>query len=162
MLVRSIFLGLALLAAPAAAQDLVKIADVKRNILFFDMYRVAVFAPEPVAAPGRLYEQAEPLALELTCLYGGGMPDTLPKDWQRAILPRLSDQEEAALEKAFATLGKGDVVRIAFEPQSGTTIAVKGQTVVRQDGRRLLDGFLDLWLTDHPISNDLRKALRAG
>ena len=139
--------------------ELIKVADVKRSLLLWDLYQITVYAPQGSDVREVLLAEDRPTALALTCLYSGGFPDKMPKDWQENILPVLSDKEQALLAENFSTAGQNDTIWIAFDPDRGGWMGLNDKILIRQPDKELVSAFLNLWLDDHPISRKLNKSL---
>lgn len=139
--------------------QLVKVADVKRSLLFWDLYQVTVYAPEGQTDREALLATNKPIVVALTALYGGGFPGEMPQDWQDAILPVLNDKEEALLSERFGAAGKGDIIWIAYDPERGGWLSLNQDILIRQPDKDLVSAFLTLWLDDHPISKKLNRSL---
>jgi hypothetical protein len=131
----------------------------KREMLFIDLYSVALYLPQPLADVQAIRDPSRPKAFRIQFLYGGNKPDQIPASWREELLPALSPAQTQQLRDIYARLHEGDVLRVVYTSQSGTQLLVNEQPVLSDRGPRLMDGFIDLFLGANPVSEDLRSAL---
>lgn len=80
-------------------------------------------------------------------------------DWRRELLPPLEPAATTHLRGAFAPLRYDDVVVIDYVPGRGTRVHVNKAAAVPEAGHELMLAFLDHWLGQRPISEELKAAL---
>jgi hypothetical protein len=68
----------------------------------------------------------------------------------------------AHLLGSFAPLRHGDVVQIAFVPAKGTTVRVNKAVAVSGAPHDLMLAFLDHWLGERPVSDEIKRTLLAS
>jgi hypothetical protein len=70
--------------------------------------------------------------------------------------------DRAATTHLLAIVGparKGDVLTVEYEPGKGTTIRGNRLTAVTRAPHGLMVAFLDQWLGQRPVSEDLKRTL---
>ena len=131
----------------------------KREMIFIDLYAVALYLPQPMADVQAIRAPSTPKAFRVQFLYGGDKPDQIPASWRDELLPPLSSAQAQQLRDIYSRLHQGDVLRVVYLPASGTQLLVNDQPVLSDKGHGLIDGFIDLFLGAQPVSEDLRRAL---
>lgn len=154
---RALVLSAAAVLLCAAAAPLKKVGSTVRSKLFFDLYRITIFDEDRDFDEADLTEGDEPLRVELDVLYGGDVPD-IPEGWSEELVPRLPGREMTDLRRAYRSLGKGDRIVLHYDPETGTTIAKNGETIVDEPGFELTAATLDIWFGDSPVSSSVKSA----
>lgn len=133
----------------------------KRSMLFgsVDIYSVGVYASREVNSAGALRNQQLTRAVRVNVLYDGGMPEKIPSEWWRELIPALDKQQQQKLREAFARLSPGEDVWITYAPSTGTLFRAAGNTVVTDPGDGLMNAVLDLWFGATPVSSELHDEL---
>lgn len=141
-----------------------------RTKLFFKVYAAALYAPRKTAQVGELLDSREPRRMTLHLLRDLDA-ETLMGALDEGLRANLSQSEQAALKAdidRFATVmrsvgngKKGDVIAIDFSAE-GTTVGVNGQPRGSVPGAAFGRALLRVWLGDHPVQGDLKKALLGG
>jgi hypothetical protein len=124
------------------------------------IYKVAIYFDGPLDR-GRLasVQTAKALRIEVT---HNNDDRRLPVEWWRELIPKLEAQAVAHLRGTFAGLRSGDVVQVEYVPGQGTTLRVGKATVVTGANHDLMLSFLDNWLGERPISEEMKRALQGG
>jgi hypothetical protein len=92
---------------------------------------------------------------------------TYERDWHRApvvgwhleLVPRLEPAAVDHLQRVFAPLRRGDIVLIEYAPRKGTTIHINRSIAVMGARHDLMLAFLDHWLGQRPVSEEVKRAL---
>jgi hypothetical protein len=141
---------------------LARAGQVSRNHLLglIQIYNVALYFDGPVdrarlASP----QSAKALRIEMT---HGNDDRRLPVEWWRELIPKLEAQAVAHLMGTFAGLRSGDVVQVEYVPGQGTTLRVGKAVVVTGANHDLMMAFLDNWIGQRPISEEMKRALLGG
>ena len=100
---------------------------------------------------------AKALRIEIT--YEEDFRRQLTIDWQRELVPPLNLAAIEHLRQTFAPLKRGDVVQIEYTPSKGATLRVNRAVVATGVNHDLMLAFLDHWLGQRPVSEELRRAL---
>lgn len=80
-------------------------------------------------------------------------------DWRPELVPRLPASDAAHLRGTFAPLRRGDVVLVRYQPRRGTTVLVNSATAVSGADHDLMAAFLDHWIGQQPVSDEVKQAL---
>ena len=123
------------------------------------LYTVAVYAKEGPLDVARLASAdiAKALRIEVTSDDDPSSPLTRP--WRRELVPRLDMAAAAQLRALTSPVRKGDVLLVEYEPGKGTTIRGNKLTVVSRAPHGLMVAFLDQWLGQRPVSEELKRTL---
>ena len=130
-----------------------------RSTAFVDLYSAALYLPRRLADVRRIWDPDIPKALYVEILYGGSLPDKIPKSWSRELLPSLTFEQKDAVAEAWATLNTGDTIRVTYTPEAGTSILVGERLVLTDRDDTIIRSFLDLWVGRSPVSKELRGSL---
>ncbi len=131
----------------------------RSKLFVVDLYSVALYLPRRLVEVRRIWDPDVPKALSVEILYGGSLPDKIPKSWRQELLPSLTFEQKDAVAEAWAALSAGDTVRVTYAPESGTSIFVDNRLVLTDQDDTLMRSFLDLWVGKSPVSKELRGSL---
>ena len=125
------------------------------------LYGVAVYAAAPIQDAGLVSPQtAKVIRIEIT--HENDLRRQVTIDWRRELIPPLDGRAIVQLRGTFGGLQRGDVVLIEYTPTRGTSIRVNKGTAVSGIDHDLMLAFLDHWLGQRPVSEELRRSLLAG
>jgi hypothetical protein len=122
-----------------------------------DLYEVALYqdASSELLSP----RTAKAMRIEVTA------PDDLPHrialEWRTELVPRLNPTATTHLRNAFSALRHGDVVLIEYTPSTGTVVRVNKTVAVPAADHDLMLAFLDHWIGQRPVSEELKRELVA-
>lgn len=123
-----------------------------------DLYSVALYAPAPFDREALVSpDAAKALRIEIAYERDWHRPAVI--GWHRELVPRLGPAAVGHLQRAFASLTRGDVVSIEYAPRAGTTVRVNAIMPVFGARHDLMLAFLDHWLGQRPVSEELKRAL---
>lgn len=74
-------------------------------------------------------------------------------------MPRLIPAATEHLSQTFAPLTRGDVVLVEYLPGRGTTLRVNKTVVVTGANHDLMVAFLDHWIGQRPVSEEIKRTL---
>lgn len=123
-----------------------------------DLYTVAVYS----AGAGdytHLAAEDTSKALRIEVTWQDDLRRRPTVDWRRELVPPLDPQAAGHLRGVFAPLQTGDVVVIEYLPRKGTAVRVNRRTAVSDVSHDLMLAFLDHWLGQRPVSEELRRTL---
>lgn len=100
-----------------------------------------------------------PKVLRIAVTYIDDLRRRMPHDWRRELVPDLEPAATAHLRGTFAALRNGDVVLVEYAPARGTTVRVNRAVAVPGAHHDLMLAFLDHWLGQRPVSEDLKRTL---
>ena len=124
-----------------------------------DLYQVALYAPANISSVEGLRPKDVPKALRVEVQYNGSLPDEVPSGWRSELDPALNKEQSAKLRSAYAKLEPKDEILITYVPERGTTLRVSGNEVLTNAGYEVMAAFLDIWLGQTPVSEDVKDAL---
>ena len=126
-----------------------------------DVYTVALYGGGAVDYQ-RLASIDVAKALRIEVTYEDDLRRHLSIDWRRELVPPLEPQAVAHLRGSFAPLRQGDVLQIEYVPGKGTTVRVSRAVGVSGAHHDLMLAFLDQWLGQRPVSEEIKRTLLAG
>lgn len=123
-----------------------------------EIYGIALYvegSPDLV----RLGSTYVPKALRIEFRYQDDLRRGISLDWQRELVPKLEPAATNHLRGAFAPLKRGDVVIVEYTPSKGTRVRVNRSESVVGANHDLMLAFLDHWLGQRPVSEELKRQL---
>ena len=126
------------------------------------LYTIALYVQPPSSRAEMLSSDvAKALRIEVTYQPDLRRPPLI--DWQRELIPTLLTPAAVAhLRGTFAALKRGDVVLIEYVPGRGTAIRVNRNVAVTGAHHDVMLAFLDHWLGQRPVSEDVKRQLQGG
>lgn len=124
-----------------------------------ELYTIALYLPEATADRGRTGLPDTPKALRIDVKYDPDLRPRIVTDWRRELVPVVDPSAMAHLRGTFAPLRAGDVVLIAYIPNKGTTVRINKSVAVSLATHDLMAAFLDHWLGQTPVSEEIKRAL---
>lgn len=121
------------------------------------LYSVAVYAERLDRAQLASPDVAK--ALRIVVTFKEDLRRTIRVDWRRELIPRLEPSGQTALQGLIAPLQQGDTILVEYTRQRGTTISVDTGVAVRGASHDLMLAFLDHWLGQRPVSEEMKRAL---
>ena len=142
--------------------SLTRAGQVSRDHLLglIQIYNVAIYFDGPIDR-GRLASPQAAKALRIEVTHGND-DRRLPVEWWRELIPKLEAQAVAHLMGTFGGLRSSDVVQVEYVPGQGTTLRVGRTVVVTGVNHDLMMAFLDNWIGQRPVSEEMKRALLAG
>jgi hypothetical protein len=146
---------------PEGASPLPLAAQAVRTQLLgqLDMYSIAVYADVPLRESVQLAAADTAKAMRIQIIYKDDLRRRIRLDWPRELVPALELAASASLRVRFASLQDGDVVLIEYTPSRGTTVRVGNTVAVASAPHDLMLSFLDHWIGQRPLSEDIKRAL---
>lgn len=124
-----------------------------------ELYSIALYLAAPPTDRAQMASEQTAKALRIEVKYDTGLRPVVPIDWRRELVPSLNSAAIARLRETFAPLKAGDLVLIAYVPDRGTTVRVNKGIVVFEGSHDLMMAFLDHWLGQTPVSEEIKQAL---
>jgi len=127
-----------------------------------DLYTIGLFTDAPISDVAQLATDDRAKALRIEVRYDSHnlrMRPRLALDWGRELVPSMSPAASGTLRGAVAGLRSGDVVIVAYAPRRGTTVRVNRSIVVSNSDHDLMLSFLDHWLGQTPLSQEVKDTL---
>ena len=124
-----------------------------------DLYDVGIYADRaPIDRQG-LLSAGVPKAVRVEIRYKEDLRRRPVIDWQRELVPRLEPAAVTLLRGAYGTLRQGDVILVEYMPEKGTSVRVNRAVAVSGADHELMLAFLDHWIGQQPVSEELKRAL---
>lgn len=123
------------------------------------LYNVAVYAQQQPLDLAGLASADVAKALRIEIDLDDDPFNPLTRRWRRELVPRLDAPAAAQLLAITAAARKGDVLVVEYEPGKGTTIRGNNATAVSRAPHGLMVAFLDNWLGQRPVSEELKRIL---
>jgi hypothetical protein len=100
-------------------------------------------------------------ALRVEVTYTDDLRRRVPFDWRGELVPTLEPVATAHLRGTFAPLQRGDVVLIEYTPARGSTVRINRAVAASEAHHDLMLAFLDHWLGQRPVSEEIKRTLLA-
>jgi chalcone isomerase-like protein len=123
------------------------------------LYTVAVYAEGRPLDLARLAKAETAKALRIEVVSDDDPFAPLTRPWRRELVPRLDPVATTHLRAILGSMRKGDVLLVEYAPGQGTTILGNRLTAVSRAPHDLMVAFLDQWLGQRPVSEDLKRTL---
>jgi Chalcone isomerase-like len=124
-----------------------------------EIYTLALYADGEILDRAHLASPDTPKALRIEITYEEDVRRPIALDWRRELIPRLDAAATTHLRGIFAPLRQGDVVMIEYAPAKGTTVRVNKGVGGSGAHHDLMLAFLDHWLGQHPVSEEIKRTL---
>jgi hypothetical protein len=147
---------------PEGASAAVPLAAQARRVHLLgavEIYSVALYVDVPLSERARLIATDVPKALRIEIAYEEETRPRVTFDWRRELVPSLETPAATTLRGAFAGLKRGDTISVEFAPGEGTTVRANKRVVASEASHDLMLAFLDHWLGQRPVSEDMKQAL---
>lgn len=137
-----------------------------RKKLFVSVYVGALYLPEKSADAAAILTAETPTAVDMHILHRevskakitkaqeDGMRANLDQSELEALRPRLDE-----FNSLFRAVSKGETIRIAYLPGSGTEVRINDKWRGVVPGNDFFRALLKVWLGDKPVSKSLKQAM---
>jgi chalcone isomerase-like protein len=103
-----------------------------------------------------------PKVLRIAVTYVDDLQRRHPCDWRSELVPSVEPAASAHLRGVLAPIQNGDIVQIEYTPGRGTTVRVNRAVAASRADHDLMLAFLDHWLGQRPVSEELKRTLLAA
>jgi hypothetical protein len=124
-----------------------------------EMYTVALYIDASMHELAGLASPDVAKALRIEIKYKEDLRRRVSIDWRRELIPALNPDATAQLRSTYAPLRYGDVVLVEYVPAKGTTLRVNKAVAVSDASHDLMVAFLDHWLGQRPVSDEIKQKL---
>jgi hypothetical protein len=124
-----------------------------------DLYVLAVYTDGDRLDPVNLASASAAKVLRIEILFKENIRRPIAIDWRRELVPTLEQQGAAHLRGTFAPVRQGDVVLVEYVPEKGTTVRVNKAVAVSGADHELMLAFLDHWIGQRPVSEEMKQEL---
>jgi len=178
-----ILLCLLLVALPVHAkeiagvmvQETVKTADGTTLILngagirtkfFFDIYIAELYMQHPSSSAEKVVADSGAKQIVMHFLYSEVSEEKLVDAWNEGFADNTGADVLSGLQGRidqfndfFVAVKKGDVITLAYSPNTGTTVTIAGVKKGVVEGKDFNDALLRIWLGKEPVTSSLKKKL---
>jgi hypothetical protein len=126
-----------------------------------ETYTIALYLAGGGSTAAQIISPESSKALRFEMLYSPDIRPRIVNDWTRELVPSLEAQATAHLRGSFAPLRAGDLLLITYSPGKGTTVRVNKGAAVAGANHDLMLAFLDHWLGQRPLSEEIKQRLLA-
>ncbi len=137
-----------------------------RKKFFMDIYVGALYLPAKTADPAAILADTGPASVLMHFLYKEVSKDKITGGWNDGLAANHTLVEMAALQPQldafnalFDTARKGDLIRIDYNPGSGTQVLINGTVSGTVPGEGFYRALLRIWLGAHPVSKALKQGM---
>ena len=124
-----------------------------------ELYTIALYTAEGTVSRETLTSPDVPKALRIQVSYEETLRRKLALDWRRELVPRLEPAATAHIQNSFASIQHGDTIIVEYVPARGTTVRVNRGTAVSGANHDLMLAFLDHWIGQRPLSEEIKQLL---
>jgi len=121
------------------------------------LYSVAIYADRLDWAQLGSPDTAKALRILIT--FKPDLRRSFPVDWRRELVPDLEPSGRTTFLGLITPLQQGDHVVVEYTPQKGTTIRVNNGVAASVASHDVMLTFLDHWLGERPVSEDMKRRL---
>ncbi len=140
-----------------------------REKFFLDLYRVALYLPEPSGDAEKIVNARDPQAIRiviLSSLIGSKrMKEGIRKGFERSTggnTASLKGKITRFIAAFDAKIVKGDRFTLLYLPDKGVEIFKNGTYVDTIEGDTFKKALFGIWLGKDPVQRDLKKAMLGG
>jgi hypothetical protein len=145
--------------SPAGSAPLALVGTATRaHLALDDLYTIALYANPPFD-DAQMVSADVAKALRIEVLYARDWRRPPVVAWFGELVPRLEPAAVAHFHQMFAPLRRGDIVLIEYSTRKGTTVHVNRSIVILSAPHELMLAFLDHWLGQRPVSEEVKRAL---
>lgn len=131
-----------------------------REELWTNLYVVSLYLPQrPGVSVAQFSDSQRARLMRIDVTYSGEVPDGLPSSWKERLQQQVSAEFLRILQGLYANLRGGDVVRVAYAPQSGTVLSVNGREVAARPGDTAFNAMAQMWVGPNPVSANIKRLL---
>lgn len=125
---------------------------------FLVLYGCALYLPEPGVPYEEISKLNRPVAFRVNITFNM-LPADMPLSWLLELKHAITEHEFQTLQALYGDLVAGDVVVIGYDPAKGTMVTVNDDQRLTVENGFLMRAFISLWISDDPISQELRTKL---
>ena len=133
---------------------------------FFDIYVCALYLPKAAHDTKTVLAETGPNRVLMHFVYKEVGREKLVEAWNEGFEDNSSKSELARLRERidafnamFTTVRRGDVVKLDYEPGTGTRVFIDGKDKGTISGKDFNDALLRIWLGKEPVTGSLKRAM---
>jgi hypothetical protein len=140
-----------------------------RSKFFVKVYVGALYLPARTRDTAAVLRHTGPVAIHMHFLHSEVTQEKLVNAWNEGFEANLDAAERDKLKPRierfnglFRTVRKGEVIRLAYQPGTGTTVSIHDETRGVIKGEDFMQAWLRIWLGKEPADASLKKGLLGG
>lgn len=134
-----------------------------REILWIELYTVALYLRKPTTEPSIATSADYPKSFWVKVTYDRSVPDGIPAgQWKQVMKADLSQTIFDRLNTVIESLDQGDVIQVSAAPGQGDRLWLNGKLVIKESKSDLSEALTRLWLGANPVSKNIRRLLLLG
>lgn len=137
-----------------------------RKKFFMDIYVGALYLPARTSSAEAIISDTGAAGVDMHIVYKEIDRQKLTDGWEDGFRLNLTADQLAALRPKldsfnalFTAVRKGDVIRIAYIPGTGTEVRINDVMRGAVEGNDFFRALLKVWLGDRPVSKSLRQEM---
>ena len=137
-----------------------------RKKFFMDIYVGALYLPARNTDAGAIISDTGAASVDMHIVYKEIDRQKLTDGWEDGFRANLAPDQLAALRPEldsfnalFTAVRKGDVIRIAYRPGTGTGVSINNELRGTVEGNDFFRALLKVWLGDRPVSKSLKQGM---
>ncbi len=137
-----------------------------RSKFFVKVYIGALYLLQRTSDPATALQNTGPVAIHMHIVHSEIDHQKLVSAWRDGFEANLDKQELAGLAgqitrfyELFPTVHKGDVIRLDYDPGSGTTVHLNDKLQGNIEGEAFMHAWLRIWLGKKPADADLKEGM---
>jgi hypothetical protein len=137
-----------------------------RKKFFVSVYVGALYLPATSTDAAAIISDDGPASVDMHILHSEISKDKITAGWEDGLAANLDQSELEAFRpqldqfnQMFGTLRKGDIIRIAYLPGTGTEVRINDQWRGVVPGNDFFRALLKIWLGRSPMTKSLKKAM---
>jgi hypothetical protein len=140
-----------------------------RSKFFIKVYVGALYLPARARDAEAVLRHTGPVAMHMHFLYSEVTQEKLVNAWNEGFAANLDTAARERLKPRierfnglFRNVRKGEVIRLDYQPGSGTTVSINDETRGVIEGEDFMQAWLRIWLGKEPADAGLKKGLMSG
>lgn len=153
----------ALAPASGAPELLLNGAGIRKKF-FMDIYIGALYLPARTPDVRAILSDTGPASVLMYFMRGEVSKDKITGGWNDGLEKNLSKEDMQAIaarleqfNSYFQTVHEGDTIRIDYQPATGTTVRINGESRGVVTGNDFFRFLLRVWLGSKPVSKSLKQ-----
>ena len=137
-----------------------------RKKFFVSVYVGALYLPVKNTDAETIISDDGPASVDMHILHSEVSKDKITAGWEDGLKANLDRSKLESLRpqldqfnQMFGTLRKGDMIRIAYLPGTGTEVRINDERRGVVPGNDFFRALLKIWLGHSPVTKSLKKAM---
>jgi hypothetical protein len=137
-----------------------------RKKFFISVYVGALYLPAKNTDAESIIGDNGPASVDMHILHSEISKDKITAGWEDGLKANLDRSELESLRpqldqfnQMFGTLRKGDIIRIGYQPGTGTGVRINDEWRGVVPGNDFFRALLKIWLGQSPVTKSLKNAM---